>query len=287
MNKNTIWWALLLVSFLHASGCSENAMRDPKIIRTEEASPSWRPGTSLVAYSSIGAESLEPGVYVVDVDQPERTFLIPGCYAPTWSFDGRFLACQCSNGVLVLDYQSAERHVVPHTLGAYRVSWASDGASLIGELGNTPSTLGLWQFDASGLTAPRRITPSGMRAGMASWNAARNEIVFVSPGANDDADLFVIRPDGSGLRQLTHSPNTIEVYPEWSPDGRFIAYTERDGIWLMDASTLQRHRLEGTAAAHLDQWQRCSWSFDGARLAYNKTRLWVIDVTGVHNREVK
>jgi Tol biopolymer transport system component len=41
------------------------------------------------------------------------------------------------------------------------------------------------------------------------------------------ADIYVVRPDGSGLRRLTHSRRD-DRSPEFSPDGRRIAFTRRD-----------------------------------------------------------
>src|ERR1041384_6361912 len=45
--------------------------------------------------------------------------------------------------------------------------------------------------------------------------------------------LFVVRPDGSGLRSLT-PPDTKVVSYAWSPDGTRIAYIDqRLSLWLV------------------------------------------------------
>ena len=50
--------------------------------------------------------------------------------------------------------------------------------------------------------------------------------------------LFTIRPDGSGSRQLTHLADSDALNPEWSPDGRRIVFARDFGV--------------GTAKEHLD-----------------------------------
>lgn len=34
----------------------------------------------------------------------------------------------------------------------------------------------------------------------------------------------MMNADGSGLHRVTHTPNRDEEWPDWSPDGRWIAY---------------------------------------------------------------
>ena len=50
-----------------------------------------------------------------------------------------------------------------------------------------------------------------------------DRIVF-SRLANDDFDIFSIRPDGSGLKQLTTSAGN-DSHPAWSADGEHILFS--------------------------------------------------------------
>jgi len=36
------------------------------------------------------------------------------------------------------------------------------------------------------------------------------------------SDIYLVKADGSNLTQLTNSPDLIEMYPQWSPDGKQI-----------------------------------------------------------------
>lgn len=50
------------------------------------------------------------------------------------------------------------------------------------------------------------------------------------------SDIFVVNADGSDLINLTVSDDIIEMHPDWSPDGRWIAYDTHDSgqIWMQE-----------------------------------------------------
>lgn len=49
-------------------------------------------------------------------------------------------------------------------------------------------------------------------------------IAFGARTDKGDWDIFVMRPDGSGRRNLTNTPDYNEAAPRWSPDGRKLMY---------------------------------------------------------------
>ena len=55
---------------------------------------------------------------------------------------------------------------------------------------------------------------------------------------NGKSQLFTVRPDGTGRRQLTHGP-TESVNGSWSPDGKSIVFEQSDdvraGVMIMNA----------------------------------------------------
>jgi TolB protein len=86
--------------------------------------------------------------------------------------------------------------------------------------------------------------------------------------------LFTIKPDGSGLRQITHPRRgTITDEPEWSPNGQWILYQAED----RHGSRLYKIRRNGSSRTHLstDCGNRCgdgyaSWFPGGRRLAFQR-----------------
>jgi Tol biopolymer transport system component len=113
---------------------------------------------------------------------------------------------------------------------------------------------------------PASIT-EGSRQAIGPHASADGEwLAFYSMGKQDD--LFLIRPDGTGLRQLTDDIYKDRV-PRWSPDGSRIAFqSTRSGnyeIWSIrpDGSGLQRITFNKVLSLNP------VWSPDGKRLAYS------------------
>lgn len=103
-------------------------------------------------------------------------------------------------------------------------------------------------------------------------------IVFMRPGKIGEFDLWIVRPDGKGLRRLTTSPKARSDYnPDWSPDGSRVVFERRvldnggdgDDLWIVEADGSGARQLtECSDACWLDNEAR--WSPDGASIAFTR-----------------
>lgn len=100
-------------------------------------------------------------------------------------------------------------------------------------------------------------------------------------------DLYEIRSDGTGLRQLTRTPHIIEEYATWSPDGRRVAYS-RHGI-LGTPGYLYAMNADGSGGRRLftvprGDWAYPAWSPAGRQIAFSEYSGPGIYVVGTDGR---
>ena len=112
---------------------------------------------------------------------------------------------------------------------------------------------------------------SAIACGDSPTEPAREDLIIFASDRDGDYELYTIKPDGSGLRQLTDNDVT-DVQPAYSPDGKRIAFASRLGggttqIYVMSADGSGAVAVTADPSALHGQ---PSWSPDGRRLAFVK-----------------
>ena len=129
-------------------------------------------------------------------------------------------------------------------------------------------------------------TPSSTEPAASSTTGTAGDgvIVFAAFDSNDMTDLWSVAPDGTGLAQLTNTPDVREICPDVSPDGRQLALCRTgDGgyeIWTSDIGGGNERQLTdlGGDAIFPD------WSPQGDRIVFSwstgpssPTSLYLVD----------
>lgn len=82
----------------------------------------------------------------------------------------------------------------------------------------------------------RDLTTGDVNDNSPAWSPKGDLIAFTAKrGTEKDYDLYVIRPDGGGLKRLTFGPGN-QSHPAWSRDGEWIAFTSADGGFKDEAT---------------------------------------------------
>jgi len=124
-------------------------------------------------------------------------------------------------------------------------------------------------------TIPATLPPTTSPEPVQSEPDLQPKIVFSAAREDEEADIYVMDPDGSGVTQLTFHP-AYDSRPAWSPDGKRIAFFSRrseDGnadIFVMsrEGEDIDLFQLTDDPADDADP----SWSPDGTRITFMSER---------------
>ena len=146
---------------------------------------------------------------------------------------------------------------------------------------------------AQGRLTPREDTDSSSPARLffqiePAWSPDASQIAF-SSRRSGTLDLWVMRADGTGTRQLT-SGKQADSHPTWSSDGTQLVFARDGDIYVIsaaDGSGLRR------ISDPLAEEREPAWSPDGAWIAYVRRtpgtparELWLMRPDGSERRAV-
>ncbi len=118
------------------------------------------------------------------------------------------------------------------------------------------------------------VTPS-------EWSLSPNrDAVAFTQSVNGVSQIFSMPIMGGWHCRLTATLDDCHE-PMWSPDGKRIAYTSDDALWVMNADGTSARRLTEHPSGNSEP----RWSPDGKRIAFYSRRrgwehIWLIDANG-------
>ncbi len=231
--------------------------------------PTWSRDGKRIAFMSI--RNNHAWAAVMEADGSDQKMLANGM-APDWSPDGSKIAFSSPDGqIWVMNTNGSGQLQVTHSATSKaRPSWSHDGKRMAFILIRNPGhpedpqpQIGIVNADGTEeelLTREKRenvrIAPDGTRtvletaydANAPSWSPVDDRIAFWSGIENRYGQIWVIRANGTGSRQLTDDPNHRNSDdPSWSPDGKKILFSTgrsgRNELWVMNSDGSEPRRL--------------------------------------------
>ena len=130
---------------------------------------------------------------------------------------------------------------------------------------------------------PGRGMPASSEAELAREVRGKGWIAFAAHSSLGDWDIFVARPDGSDIRNLTNTPASNEASPQFSRDGRKLLYRRLAGGEKIDDNrhgeqgALVMANSNGTEATVLGQPGEYPWP----SLSPDATKISCLSIKGV------
>lgn len=255
--------------------------------------PVWSPGGDKLVYRVYFPRAHE--LVILDLNTGEQTRIDDGstfASLPAWSPDGAQIAFASNRGGYFFLYLydvagGSVRRLTNSTVNDDTPAWTPDGNAILFTAWR--ATDGISMVTPAGQDERRLVTHINLNRGV-SWSPDRARFVFpllVTATARPYVTLMMAAlPDHPGRAAPTLLTEGLSPHydPDWSPDGRRIAFAStRDGdreIYIMavdDRATLRRLTFHNAADL------RPAWSPDGRRIAFISERdgsdLYALDVS--------
>lgn len=227
--------------------------RWPSGIPGTQEHPDWSPDGARIVLDAADGEGVHD-LWVANADGSAATLVVdcvePCLWAnePAWSPDGLTIAFhravlvdgELRSTLEILDLASGDVRVVltmPTKQVLLAPRWAADGKRLAVEIIHLPEAtaeaepdggaIGVVDLDAS-TPEVTLLTDFNTFGNNPDWSSTEDLILFSQPAGPERqfADLRVVRPDGSSLRDVTDlaRDGAAAIHPAFTPDGKRILF---------------------------------------------------------------
>jgi TolB protein len=186
-------------------------------------SPSFSPDGNTILFANRAAEG-PTSLWTVDNTGKDPKLLYAGpntIVAADWSPDGKTIAFAMAVDrpdayeIFLMDPDAANVRQLTHGLEGIggSLDWSPDGRYLLIYAG-PPGDKDIFRIDVQARTASQ-LTDGGNNAAC-SYSPDGQWIAFNSLRNGNQADLFIMRADGSSMRRITDNPEP-DWQPQWEP----------------------------------------------------------------------
>ena len=197
-------------------------------IEAWKTNPTWSPDGKRFVYTYVDRNIIKFDLYLGTFGEQDAERIGGGIF-PAWSPDGSEIACTVGGRLTLLNAQTRkETRILPNKAATWQrsPSWSAAGDKLA------------FVFN------PHPLPPVGVP--QAVWNAWQAK-----------QTIYIVNRDGTGLRQLVEEAGPQAIYPELSPDGSEVLYTQGHAafnIFKVDVNSGLRTQLTHTGRDTGGDW---------------------------------
>jgi TolB protein len=235
---------------------------------------------------------------IVDADGAETRSITTGkgALSPAWSPTGESVVYtvlgNAGTQVEELEVRTGHTRRISQIRAGLNITpvYQPGGNAILYSQGTGNGTdLVLTNLDSSGT---RRITVGrGTDNTSPSYSPDGHQIAFIS-GKSGQPQVYIMDADGSNVQLLTPYRAGVRSYrasPDWSPDGRAVAYEQQNGnfqIWTIDLRDRAPKQLTSEG-----ENEDPSWAPDGRHIVFTSSRsgtkqLWILDAESGRARQL-
>ncbi len=254
------------------------------ITKDDAVQPSWSPTGARIAYWGLN-EASERDIKTVSPNGGEPVSVTSDAFLdfnPVWSPDGKYLYFSSNRGGSMNFWRIAIDEKTGKTLGqpesittpsqfSQHLTFSRDGKLFAFSQVNKSANIVKYDFNPVSekiVDKPIEIT-QGAKIDRNPDVSPDGEFIAFDAIRDKQEDIFVMRRDGSNIRQLTNDINKDRA-PRWSPDGKkLVFYSDRSGRyegWTINADGSNLKQITNTEG---DNMLLNFWSPDGKNLLGN------------------
>ncbi|MDQ6611901.1 MAG: hypothetical protein M3Y64_05675 [Gemmatimonadota bacterium] len=259
----------------------------------------WITGQRGIAQTRI-AFVRDGRVWIVDSDGAGANPVTPRGLSPKWTPNGRAIVYNIvdadASPIMIMDVATGAQRALTNlrasVAGDYAPTVTPDGRSILFAR-QMPEGTDLFSMPVTGGAAHRLTSGRGRASGSPSVSPDGQRMVFASD-RNGHQEVYIADIDGTNVELLTQGgvgERNWRDSPDWSPDGRTVAYQsgiERGAFQIMTIDVRSQVTKQITSEGRNDD---PSWAPDSRHLVITSTRsnssqIWVVDAVSGKARQL-